>query len=84
MSKTSSELQAKLNKLADVEENQLVKKNIQLEEEKKRSCEQLKVIELLKESIRQEREKNYKLVENEVVLREELNKLKALDFHTGV
>jgi len=79
LSKAAAELQAKLSRLADVEENQLVKKNTQLEEEKKKSAEQLKVIELLKEKVRQEIEKNSKLIESETDLQAKLNKLAAVE-----
>ena len=54
----ASDLQAKLNKLAEVEENQLAKKNAQLEEEKKKSLEQVQMIEQLRESLKLEQAKS--------------------------
>ena len=54
----SAELEAKINKLATVEENQLVKKNAQLEEEKKLSLEYMRTIEQLRESIKQDQAKS--------------------------
>jgi DNA repair ATPase RecN len=58
----AAELDAKLNKLADVEENQLVKKNAQLEEEKKLSLEYMRTIEQLRDSIKQDQEKSAAMV----------------------
>jgi hypothetical protein len=75
LANTVADLQGKLNKLASVEENQLVKKNTQLEEERKKSAEQLKAIELLKESLKQEKEKNAWLVNNSADLHAKLDKL---------
>lgn len=79
LSRSVTELQAKLNKLDDVEENQLVKKNTQLEEEKKKSAEQLKVIELLRENLKQEQENVAKLVKSEAELHAKLNKLATVE-----
>jgi hypothetical protein len=53
----SADLEGKLNKLATVEENQLVKKSAQLEEEKRKSLEYMNTIEQLRESIKQNQEK---------------------------
>ena len=58
----SAELGAKLNKLASVEENQLARKNAQLEEEKKLSLEYMRTIEQLRESIRQDQAKSAAMV----------------------
>lgn len=58
----SAELEAKINKLAAVEENQLVKKNAQLEEEKKLSLEYMRTIEQLRESIKQDQVKSAAMV----------------------
>jgi hypothetical protein len=71
----SSELQARLNKLDEVEENQLVKKNIQLEEEKKKSLEYMKMIEQLRESARQEQEKNVEMARKMAEQQAQLSKL---------
>ena len=71
----SAELQARLNKLDEVEENQLVKKNIQLEEEKKKSLDYMKMIELLRESTRQEQEKSAEMVRKMAEQQAQLSKL---------
>ena len=52
----SADLKARLTKLDAVEESQLVRKNAQLEEEKKKSLEHLSMIEQLQENIKQLRE----------------------------
>ncbi len=49
-----AELQAKVNKMDAVEESQLVKKNTQLEEEKKKSLEYAKLVDQLREKLRQD------------------------------
>ena len=79
LSRSAFELQAKLNKLATVEENQLVKKNTLLEEERKKSADQLQVIESLKENIKLEQEKNTRLAQNEADLRAKLNNLSTIE-----
>ena len=48
-----AELEAKVNKMDSVEENQLVKKNTLLEEEKKKSVEYAKLVDQLREKLRQ-------------------------------
>ncbi|MBI5890856.1 MAG: hypothetical protein HZB47_09285 [Nitrosomonadales bacterium] len=58
----SADLEAKLTKLASVEENQLARKNAQLEEEKKLSLEYMRTIEQLRESIRQDQAKSAVMV----------------------
>jgi N-acetylmuramoyl-L-alanine amidase CwlA len=73
--KSVADLQGKLNKLASVEENQLVKKNTQLEDERKKSGEQLKAIELLKESLKTEKDKNALQAISSAELHAKLNKL---------
>jgi chromosome segregation ATPase len=54
----TAEMEVKFNKLVVLEESQLAKKNAQLEEEKKKSLEQLRTIEQLRESIKQDQAKN--------------------------
>lgn len=71
----SAELQARLNKLDEVEENQLVRKNLQLEEEKKKSLEYLKMIEQLRESTRQEQEKSAEMARKMAEQQAQLGKL---------
>ena len=58
----SAGLEAKLNKLDGLEESQLVKKNAQLEEEKKLSLEYMRTIEQLRESIKQDQAKSAEMV----------------------
>lgn len=53
----SADLEAKLTRLAVVEENQLAKKNAQLEEERKSSLELMRTIEQLRESIKHDHAK---------------------------
>jgi chromosome segregation ATPase len=75
----AAELQAKVNKLAVVEENQLVKKNAQLEEEKSRSLELKKTTEHLRESVKQEQANNAEMVKKIADLKAKLNKLAAVE-----
>ena len=75
----SAELQARLNKLDEVEENQLVKKNIQLEEEKKKSLEYMKMIEQLRESTRQEQEKSAEMARKLAEQQAQLGKLATVE-----
>jgi hypothetical protein len=77
--KSVADLRGKLNKLASVEENQLVKKNAQLEDEKRKSSEQLQAIELLKESLKEEKDKNVLLTVNSADLHAKLNKLSEVE-----
>ena len=58
----SADLEAKLNKLAVAEENQLARKNAQLEEEKRLSLEYMRTIEQLRESIKQDRAKSAEML----------------------
>ncbi len=51
------ELEAKVNKLDEVEENQLAKKNALLEEEMKKSTEYAQLVDQLRESIKQDQTK---------------------------
>ena len=79
LSKNAFELQAKLNKLSTVEENQLVKKNSLLEEERKKSADQLIEIESLRESVKQEQEINAILAKSEGELRAKLKNLTTIE-----
>ena len=58
----SAGLEAKLNKLDGLEESQLVKKNAQLEEEKKLPLEYMRTIEQLREKIKQDQAKSAEMV----------------------
>ena len=75
----SAELQARLNKLDEVEENQLVKKNIQLEEEKKKSLEYMRMIEQLRDSARQEQEKSAEMARKMAEQQAQLSKLATVE-----
>jgi NAD-dependent SIR2 family protein deacetylase len=79
LSKTVTDLHGKLNKLSSVEDNQLVKKNTLLEEERKKTVEQLKVIDLLKENLKLEQHQNAELVTRVDDLQGKLNKLASVD-----
>ncbi len=74
-----ADLHGKLNKLSSVEENQLFKKNTQLEEEKKKILDQLKANELLKENLKLEQNKNAELFKKVTDLQGKLNKLASLE-----
>jgi hypothetical protein len=52
-----AELEAKVNKMDSVEENQLIRKNTQLEDEKKKSLEYAKLIDQLRESTKEDQER---------------------------
>jgi len=54
-------MEAKINKLVALGEEQLAKKNAQLAEEKKKSLELMKMIEQLRDSIKQDQENNGEL-----------------------
>jgi hypothetical protein len=71
----TTELQAKLNRLDEVEQNQLIRKNAQLEEEQKKYLDQLKINEQLKESLVQEQASHADSVKKTVELKAKLNKL---------
>ena len=58
----SADLEARITRLAAVEENQLARKNAQLEEEKKLSLEYMRTIEQLRESIKQDQAKSAEMV----------------------
>ena len=57
-------LEAKVNKLDSVEENQLAKKSAQFEEEKKKSLEYVQMIDQLRKTIKQDQEKMAKTVKH--------------------
>lgn len=71
----TTELQAKLNRLDEVEQNQLIRKNAQLEEEQKKYLDQLKINEQLKESLVQEQASHADSVKKAAELKARLNKL---------
>jgi hypothetical protein len=53
-----AELESKVNKMDAVEENQLVRKNTLLEEEKKKSAEYAKLVDQLRQSIKGDQEQS--------------------------
>lgn len=55
--KKMAKLEAKVNDLAALEANELARKNAQIEEEKKKSLDQLKTIEQLRGGLKQEQAK---------------------------
>jgi hypothetical protein len=75
----SAVLEARVNKLDSVEENQLVKKNTQLEEEKKKSLEYMKTIQQLRESLKQEQDKSAQMSIRMAELDIKVNKLDAVE-----
>jgi hypothetical protein len=58
MAKKTADMESKVNELVAAEAGEAAKKNTQLEEHKQRALEQGKAIEQLRESIKQEQEKN--------------------------
>lgn len=78
MAKKVAELKFKLNKLADVEENQLVKKDTLLDEEKKRSLEYKQTIEQLRESIKKDQVKKAELIDRAEVLDAKIKELSVV------
>lgn len=75
----TTELQAKLNRLDEVEQNQLIRKNAQLEEEQKKYHDQLKINEQLKESLVQEQASHADTVKKTAELKAKLNKLAEVE-----
>jgi chromosome segregation ATPase len=75
----STVLEARVNKLDSVEENQLIKKNAELEEEKKRSLEYVKTIKQLRESLKQEQEKSAQMTDRMAELETKVYKLDAVE-----
>lgn len=75
----SAELKAKVNRLDAVEENQLIKKNNQLEEEKKKHIDQIKINEQLRASVKQDQEKKAEMAKKISVLQGKLNKLATVE-----
>ena len=64
MVKMMSEQEAKIKGAATLEANELVRKNTQLEEEKKKSLELIKTVEQLRDSLKQEQAKTLELSRN--------------------
>jgi hypothetical protein len=71
-------MEVKVNKLDSVEENQLARKNAQLEEEKKKSLEYAQLIDQLRENIKQDQEKTSKLVKHSAELEDKVKELSVV------
>ena len=76
--KKSAELKSRLNRLAEVEENQLARKDAQLEEEKKKSLEYMQTIDQLRESIKQDQAKKIELANKAAVLEAKVKELSVV------
>jgi chromosome segregation ATPase len=75
----SAVLEARVNKLDSVEENQLIRKNAELEEEKKRSLEYVKTIKQLRDNLKQEQEKSAQMSSRMAELETKVNKLDSVE-----
>jgi chromosome segregation ATPase len=75
----AADLEAKVNRLAVVEENQLAKKNALLEEERKKSLEQTRTIEQLRESLIQEQAKSAGVADRTAELEAKTKEIAALE-----
>jgi chromosome segregation ATPase len=75
----TAELEAKVNRLAVVEENQLARKNALLEEEKRKSLEQMKTIEHLRESLMQEQARSAGVADRTAELEAKTKEIAALE-----
>ena len=74
----SAEQEAKLNKLAALEESQIAKRNVQIEEEKKYSLELMRTIEQLKEQLKQEKSRVSEIADSGVQLKAKIQEITAL------
>lgn len=74
-----AELETKVYKLDSVEESQLVRKNAELEEEKKNSIELVKTIEQLRESLKQELGKSADMVHRMAELKSKVDKMDSVE-----
>lgn len=75
----SAVLESRVIKLDSVEENQLFKKNAQLEEEKKKSLEYMKATQQLRDSLKQEQDKSAQMSAKMTELEIKVNKLDAVE-----
>lgn len=78
LQKKKSELEIKVNKLDEVEESQLVKKNALLEEEKRKSLEFAQMIEHLRESIKLDQTKMAGMVKHTDELEDKVKDLSVV------
>lgn len=79
MAAKTSKLEAKVNDLAALEANDLAKKSAQIEEEKKKSREYLKIIDQLKESLNQEQAKTAEMEKNMAGLEAKVKEFHGLE-----
>ncbi|ADE12505.1 hypothetical protein [Sideroxydans lithotrophicus] len=77
--KKTAALEAKLNRLDAVEENQLMKKNAQLEEEQKKSLEYMRTIEQLRETLKQDQARMTELMSKSAEQDSRAKELAALE-----
>jgi hypothetical protein len=73
-----AELKTKVNKMDTVEESHLVKKNTQLEEEKKKTLEYAKLIDELRESIRADQEASAGIIKHSAELEAKIDELNGV------
>lgn len=79
MAKKSAELEAKIREFSALDANELAKKNTQLEEEKRKSLEHLKMIEQLREGLKQEQAKTAEMEKKAAVFETKAKELAALE-----
>jgi len=79
MAAKTAKLEAKVNDLAALEANDIARKNAQIEEEKKKSIEYSKMVEQLKESLKQEQAKAADATKKMAGLEARINELSALE-----
>jgi methyl-accepting chemotaxis protein len=70
-----AELKTKVNKMDSVEENQLIRKNTLLEEEKKKTLEYAKLIDQLRESFKEDQERSAAVVKRTADLEAKVKEL---------
>jgi chromosome segregation ATPase len=73
-----AELESRVNKMDSVEENQLIKKNTLLEEEKKKSLEYAKLIDQLRENVKEDQEKTAAMAKRTAELEAKINELSGV------
>lgn len=79
LTRKAADLKAKLTKLDAVEENQLVKKDAQLEEEKKRSLEYIRTIDQLRENLKKDQAKMTEMLDKSAELEAKAKEVALLE-----
>lgn len=79
MAKKTAELEARIREFSALDANDLAKKNTLLEEEKRKSLEHIKMIEQLRESLKQERAKAAEMEKKASALESKTQELPALE-----